>query len=64
MNRVCACWFGSRIHIYTCIQALERYILSYILLELRARGGFENGRRSYELVLEDNYDGDPKATIY
>lgn len=26
--------------------------------------GFENGRRSYELVLEDNYDGDPKTTIY
>lgn len=26
--------------------------------------GFENGRRSYELALEDNYDGDPRTTIY
>lgn len=59
------CCVGStHVYTYTYIQALERYILSYILLELRARGGFENGRRSYELVLEDNYDGDPKATIY
>lgn len=26
--------------------------------------GFENGRCSYELALEDNYNGDPKTTIY
>lgn len=26
--------------------------------------GFENGRRSYELALEDNYDGDPRTAIY
>lgn len=26
--------------------------------------GFENGRGSYELALEDNYDGDPRTTIY
>lgn len=26
--------------------------------------GFENGRRSYELALEDNYDGDPGTAIH
>lgn len=26
--------------------------------------GLENGRRSYELALEDNYDGDPGTAIH
>lgn len=49
------------------VVALKLHLCESVLLPCFSQSyvrGFENGGRSYELALEDNYDGDPRTTIY
>ena len=62
------CW---RVSVCVCVCVSSHTATGWLRYSVHPRAsprvtckGFENGRRSYELVLEDNYDGDPKTTIY